>query len=245
MLRAQGLHKRFGALKVTDGVSLHVPAGSRHAIIGPNGAGKTTLFNLLAGALRPDAGRIELDGADVTRLPPHRRARLGLARSFQRNSLFPGETVRGNLLLADIAARGTGTQLWRRLDRMRESHARVEALAERIGLAAMLERPASTLAYGVQRQLELGLALIAQPKLLLLDEPTAGMGPGETGRMLELIDALPRELTVVLIEHDMSLVFDHAERITVLHQGGVLMEGTAEQVRASPVVRETYLGGPC
>jgi len=244
MLDVIGLRKRFGALAVTDGVSLSVAAGARHAIIGPNGAGKTTLFELLAGSLRPDAGRIELEGRDITRLPPHRRARLGLARSFQRNSLFPHETVRGNLLLADIAARGSGVQVWRRLRAMRDAHRRAEAVAEQVGLADRLEHTVSTLAYGVQRQLEVGLALMAGPRLLLLDEPTAGMGPGETGRMLELIDALPRSLTVLLIEHDMALVFGHAERITVLHQGSVLLEGSPDEVRASEAVRAIYLGTP-
>ena len=244
VLRATGLRKRFGALAVADGVSLSVAAGARHAIIGPNGAGKTTLFDLLAGSLRPDAGRIELDGHDVTRLPPHRRARLGLARSFQRNSLFPDETVLGNLLLADIAARGTGVQAWRRVRGLGDAHRRAEAVAARVGVADHLRRRVSSLAYGVQRQLEVGLALMTGPKLLLLDEPTAGMGPGETGSMLALIDALPRSLTVLLIEHDMALVFGHAERITVLHQGAVLLDGSPDEVRGSQAVRDTYLGAP-
>ncbi|MCP1335870.1 ABC transporter ATP-binding protein [Futiania mangrovi] len=243
MLRAENLVKTFGALEVTKRVSIHVPIGVRHAIIGPNGAGKTTLFNLIAGELQPSAGRILIGETDVTRLAPDGRARLGLARSFQKNNLFPRQTVRENLVLADIAARGYGWEFWPRLSARKDAHARAAAAAERVGLADMLDRTVSALSYGAQRQLEVGLALVAEPKILLLDEPTSGMSPEETARMLRLVDDLPRDLAVLLIEHDMDLVFAHADRITVLNYGEVLMEGTPEEVRGSAVVQETYLGG--
>ncbi len=243
MLRLDRLVKSFGALQVTREVSLEVPQGVRHAIIGPNGAGKTTLFNLIAGELQPTSGSIEIGGRDATRLPPNRRARLGLARSFQRNNLFQSETVRNNLLLGDMASRGTGARFWPLLSRESAAHERAEAVAAQVGLSDELERLVSELSYGAQRQLEVGLALIAQPKVLLLDEPTSGMSPEETGRMLRLVDDLPRDLAVLLIEHDMDLVFTHADRITVLNYGQVLMEGTPEEVRGSDVVQEIYLGG--
>ncbi len=243
MLRAENLCKAFGALQVTRDVSLEIPEGARHAIIGPNGAGKTTLFNLLAGELAPDAGAILIDDRDITRLPPNRRARLGLARSFQKNNLFPRQTIRDNLLLADIAARGYGYRFWSRLTARKDAFSKAETIAGQIGLADDMERGVAELSYGAQRQLEVGLALMAEPKVLLLDEPTSGMSPEETGRMLRLIDDLPRSLTIVMIEHDMDLVFAHADRITVLNYGEVLMQGRPEEVRGSEVVQETYLGG--
>ena len=243
MLRAENLFKSFGALAVTCGVSIEVPLGRRHAIIGPNGAGKTTLFNLLAGELRPGQGRIFIGAREVTGMGPDRRARLGLARSFQNNNLFGEVTVRANLLLADLAARGYGHRFWSRLDADRGAAGRAQAIAETIGLGDVLDWPAATLSYGAQRQLEIGLALIGEPKILLLDEPTAGMSPEETRRIFALIDGLPRTLAVLIIEHDMDLVFAHADRITVMNCGQVLMEGAPEQVRASSVVQDAYLGG--
>jgi ABC-type branched-subunit amino acid transport system ATPase component len=243
MLRAENLCKAFGALQVTRDVSLDIPEGARHAIIGPNGAGKTTLFNLLAGELTPDAGAILIDDRDITHLPPNRRARLGLSRSFQKNNLFPRQSVRDNLLLADIAAHGYGYRFWPRLAARKDAYRKAETIADQIGLTDELARGVAELSYGAQRQLEVGLALMAEPKVLLLDEPTSGMSPEETGRMLRLVDDLPRSLTVVMIEHDMDLVFAHADRITVLNYGEVLMEGRPGEVRGSDVVQETYLGG--
>lgn len=243
MLRAETLFKTFGAFQVTKGVSLEVPAGVRHAIIGPNGAGKTTLFNLLAGELAPDEGRILIDGQDVTSFAPDRRARRGLSRSFQKNNLFLSGTVRDNLMVADIVARGYGSHFWTRLSDNRRGHEKTAAIADQVGLADLLDRGVSELSYGAQRQLEVGLALMPDPKVLLLDEPTSGMSPEETGRMLQLIDDLPRALAVLLIEHDMDLVFSHADRITVLNYGEILMEGTPQEVRGSDIVQETYLGG--
>ncbi len=242
MLKATGLSKSFGALQATRDVSLHLPPGARHALIGPNGAGKTTLFNLLAGEIMPDTGRIILNGRDVTRAAPDTRARAGLGRSFQRNNLFEAETVRQNLLFADIAARGYGWHFWRRLSTDRRGNALAERVAGQVGLADALDRPVASLSYGARRQLEVGLALIGQPKVLLLDEPAAGMSADETDRMLALIDGLPRDLAILIVEHDMDLVFAHAERITVLAQGEVLFEGTPEEVRNSDLVQKTYLG---
>ena len=243
MLRADSLYKNFGALEVTCDVSIDVPVGMRHAIIGPNGAGKTTLFNLLAGELAPGRGSIYLDERDVTSLPPNRRAQLGLSRSFQRSNVFSGLSVRENLLLADIAKSGRGRIFWKRLDAERAPVESIERVAELVGLADLLDRRVSELPYGSIRQLEIGLALATKPRVLLLDEPTSGMSPGETERMLALVGELPRDLAVLIIEHDMDMVFETADRITVLNYGQVLMEGTPEEVRGSSVVRETYLGG--
>ena len=243
MLRAEHLSHAFGALEVTRAVSLEVPLGVRHAIIGPNGAGKTTLFNLLAGELKPGAGRIYLGERDVTALPPNRRARLGLSRSFQKNNVFAGLSVRENLLLADIAHSGRGAVFWRRLAAERALLEKSERLAAAVGLEDLLEQRVGELSYGAVRQLEIGLALAAEPRVLLLDEPTSGMSPEETGRILELVRRLPRDLAMLIIEHDMDMVFEIADRVTVLNYGQVLLEGTPEEVRASDVVRETYLGG--
>ncbi|MEM7227135.1 MAG: ABC transporter ATP-binding protein [Pseudomonadota bacterium] len=243
MLRAEALSRSFGALEVTRSVSLEVPLGVRHAIIGPNGAGKTTLFNLLAGELRPGAGQIFLGEREVTAMPPNRRARLGLSRSFQKNNVFAGLSVQQNLLLADIARSGRGVVFWRRLAAERDLRERSHAIAAAVGLEGLLHRRVGELSYGAVRQLEIGLALAAEPKVLLLDEPTSGMSPEETGRILELVRGLPPDLAVVIIEHDMDMVFEIADRVTVLNYGQVLLEGTPEEVRASDVVRETYLGG--
>ncbi len=243
MLRVEGLVKTFGALEVTRGVSLSVPIGQRLAIIGPNGAGKTTLFNLLAGELKPSAGEIYLGERAVTQLPPNRRARLGLARSFQKNNLFPKLSVRDNLMLAQMARSGEARIFWRRLASLTGAQRRAAAVAEQVGLGDALESQVGALSYGAQRQLEIGLALATAPKVLLLDEPTSGMSPEETHRMLDLVKDLPRDLAVVIIEHDMDMVFGTADRIMVLNYGQVLLEGAPEEVRGSQTVQETYLGG--
>ena len=242
MLETRGLRKSFGALEVTREVSLLVQTGSRHAIVGPNGSGKTTLFNLLAGELAADAGAVLLAGRDVSRLPPDARARAGLARSFQANTLFAGLTVRENLALAFAIGEGWAPVFWRRFSAIPGQRRQAEELAARLHLADLLDRRAEALPYGAQRQLEIGLALATRPKVLLLDEPTAGMSGEETRAMTALIAALPRELTLLVIEHDMAVVFDIADRITVLDYGRILVEGTPPEVRASELVRQRYLG---
>jgi branched-chain amino acid transport system ATP-binding protein len=239
VLRADALNKSFGALTVSRDISLTVAPGARHALIGPNGAGKTTLFNLLTGELAPDSGRVSLDGRDVTPQPPDRRARAGLARSYQRNNLFESMTVRDNLITALIAARGLGRVFWRPLGGLDRDAA---LLAEKTGVAGALDEPARTLSYGMQRQLEVGLALASDPKVLLLDEPTSGMSPEETETMRGLIAGLPADLAVLIIEHDIDLVLGLADRVTVLDYGTVLFEGTPDEVRASQTVRQRYLG---
>ncbi len=241
-LAAEGLRKSFGALEATRGVSLALPPGRRHAIIGPNGAGKTTLFNLLSGALRPDAGRILLGPVDVTREAPDARARRGLARSFQRNNLFPDMSVLAALMTAAAIAEGVAPVFWRRFDRDRELAARAAELAEGVGLGGLSGEPVRNLAYGAQRQLEIGLALASRPSVLLLDEPTAGMSPEETRAMQRLLAGLPAAITMLVIEHDMDVVFDLADRVTVLDHGAVLMEGSPDEVRRSDLVRRRYLG---
>jgi branched-chain amino acid transport system ATP-binding protein len=242
MLEARGLRKSFGALEATRDVSLTLPEGARHAVVGPNGSGKTTLFNLLTGELRPDEGQVFLAGRDITALPPNARARAGLTRSFQKNNLFLDLTVRENLALALAIGERAGTVFWRRFERMPNLLARAEALAERVRLADVLGVPVRTLPYGTQRQLEVGLALAIEPKVLLLDEPTAGMSAEETRAMTSLIAGLSREITVLVIEHDMEVVFEIAERVTVLDYGRILAEGTPQEVRATDAVRRRYLG---
>jgi branched-chain amino acid transport system ATP-binding protein len=242
MLEARGLRKAFGALEVTRDVSIALPAGARHAVVGPNGSGKTTLFNLLTGEIGADAGTVCLDSSDVTNLPPDARARAGLTRSFQKNNLFPDLTVRDNLCLAIAIGERWGRVFWRRFRGMPGLDDRVGALAERIHIADALDRRVRTLPYGTQRQLEIGLALAVAPKVLLLDEPTAGMSAEETLAMTALIAALPRDIALLIIEHDMEVVFEIAERITVLDYGSVLIEGTPDEVRASELVRRRYLG---
>jgi branched-chain amino acid transport system ATP-binding protein len=241
-LETRGLDKSFGSLAVTQSVSLAFEAGLRYAIIGPNGAGKTTYFNLLAGNLRPDRGTIHFAGRDVTQLDVTSRARIGIARSFQRNNLFPDFTVRENLALACALRAGTARVFWRPMQRDRALHAEADAIAAEVGLADVLGTTVRALSYGSQRQLEVALAFACRPQVLLLDEPTSGMSPEETARMHALIAAIPRTLTVIVIEHDMDIVLDLADRIIVLDYGRVLEQGTPAEIRASAVVRERYLG---
>jgi branched-chain amino acid transport system ATP-binding protein len=242
LLALDGLTRRFGALAAVSAVSLDITARERRAIIGPNGAGKTTLFNLITGHLAPSAGRILLGGEPITGLPPHAVARRGLARSFQRNNLFPRLPVRENLRLA-AAADGRGSwNLVGSVARLRAPLQRARETAEAVGLAERLDVPAGQLSYGEQRQLEVGVALATRPRLLLLDEPTAGMSPEETLRMTRMLEGLPRETTLLIIEHDMDVVASLADRVTVLHYGEVLIEGSFAEVKADPRVYEVYLG---
>ena len=242
MLEATALDKSFGSVRAVAGVSLRIERGARHALIGPNGAGKTTLFDLLSGENRADRGAITLDGLDLTHASPNARARAGLARSFQRNSLFPELTVGANLSLACVVRRRLTRVFWRNFSAYADSREESEALAERVGLADDLHTPARALAHGAQRQLEVALALALEPKVLLLDEPTAGMSPAETATMVALLGALPATLAIVVIEHDMDVALGFADRVTVLDRGAVLAEGTPQEVRDSERVRASYLG---
>lgn len=243
MLEARGLSKRFGALQVVREVSLALAPGERRVVLGPNGAGKTTLFNLLAGDLSPDSGAVLLDGLDVTRLGVDARARAGLARSYQKNNLLPGLAVRENLSLAAAIAQGRTSNLLR--DSFAEPPVRetVAEVAARVGLADLLDAPIEALAYGPRRQLEVGLALATRPRVLMMDEPTSGVGPEMVTAFHGLLHSLPRDLTVLIIEHDMDLAFDIADRVTVLDHGEVVFEGPPEEARRSALLREIYLGG--
>jgi branched-chain amino acid transport system ATP-binding protein len=242
LLAIEGLVRHFGALSALNGVSVTVAPHERRAIIGPNGAGKTTLFNVITGQLAPSAGRILFDGEPVEGLPPHALARRGMGRSFQRTNLFLKLTVLENLRLA-AAADGRGSyDLLGSVERLRAPLARARRAAEAVGLAGRLGALAGTLSYGEQRQLEVGVVLATGPKLMLLDEPTAGMSPEETARMTRMIEGLPRDVTMLIIEHDMDVVGSLAERVTVLHYGEVLTEGTFDEVKRDPRVYEVYLG---
>jgi branched-chain amino acid transport system ATP-binding protein len=242
LLATAGLVRHFGALSALNGVSLAVAPRERRAIIGPNGAGKTTLFNVITGQLAPSAGRIIFDGEPVAGLPPHALARRGMGRSFQRTNLFPKLTVLENLRLA-AAADGRGSyDLLGSLERLRGPLERARGAADAVGLAGRLGELAGRLSYGEQRQLEVGVVLATGPKLMLLDEPTAGMSPEETVRMTRMLEGLPRDVTLLIIEHDMDVVGSLAERVTVLHYGEVLAEGTFDEVKRDPRVYEVYLG---
>ena len=242
LFTAEGLVKRFGGLLATDHVDLAVEAGEIHALIGPNGAGKSTLVNLISGLLPADAGRIVLDCVDLTALAPHARTRAGLARCFQITSVFRNDSVRDNLLLAVQAQAGSSFRCLSRRDAEHALQERAEALAQRTGLTEVLERNAGTLPHGVQKRLDLALALAVRPKLLLLDEPMAGMGPEDSQQMVDLIRSLRRETAILLIEHDMDAVFQLADRISVLVYGKELTSGDAAHVKGHAEVQAVYLG---
>ncbi|WP_338819486.1 ABC transporter ATP-binding protein [Acidovorax temperans] len=242
LFQVQGLVKRFGGLLATDHVSLSVEPGEIHALIGPNGAGKTTLVNQISGLLAPDAGRIVLGGQDLTHLPMHRRVALGLSRCFQVTRIFPNQSVRDNLVLAVQAHSGSSFRFLQPRFSAHGLYERAEQLAERVGLQHQLDGLAGALPHGAQRTLDVALALAATPKLLLLDEPMAGMGPDESLQMVELIDTLRRDMAVLLIEHDMDAVFRLADRISVLVYGRVLTSGTPDAIRNNAEVQAVYLG---
>ena len=242
LFRIEGLVKRFGGLVATDHVNLTVERGEVHALIGPNGAGKTTLVNLITGLLKSDGGRILLDEKDITRLTDHQRVSAGMSRCFQVTRVFAKETVHDNLMLAAQAHAGSSLRFMAPRANETALTQRAIALADRVGLGAERDRIAGTLPHGAQRALDVALALAADPKLLLLDEPMAGMGPDESARMVTLIESLRADMAILLIEHDMDAVFRLADRLTVLVQGKVLMTGTAEEVRGHPDVQAVYLG---
>ena len=241
-LRTSGLSRRFGALAAVDGVSLAIEAGARHALIGPNGAGKTTLIDLLTGALAPTAGDVFLREERITSLAQHARVKRGLARTYQVTSLFPGLSVEESVVLAILERDGLGWRCTRAASGHERQVAEARALLAQLGLADDAPRRASELPYGRQRLVEIALGLAARPSILLLDEPAAGIPAAESVEVLGAIAALPAEVTVLFIEHDMDLVFRFARRITVLVAGRVLMEGTPDEVAADERVRAVYLG---
>jgi branched-chain amino acid transport system ATP-binding protein len=241
-LRIDHLNRSFGSLVVTDDVNLDIAEGERHVIIGPNGAGKTSLVNQIGGQLVPSAGRIFLTGQDITGLSPDRISRIGIARTFQRNNLFQNLSVLENLRLALEVRIGNPLDCFRAADRNTTLMARAIELMDQVRLGTDGSRIVRNLSYGEQRQLEIGMALAGDPKVLLLDEPTSGMSPAETVRMIDLIGGLPRTLAILMIEHDMKVVFSVADRVTVLYYGKILATGTPEEIQANARVREVYLG---
>lgn len=241
-LSAQGLVRRFGGITATDNVTLHLQRGARHALIGPNGAGKTTLINLLTGVLAPSAGRIVLEGEDVTTLAPHRRVALGMVRTFQINQLFGSMTPLETLALVVAQRRGLGASIWPSLGKNFGMAQRTEELLEQFHLAEVMDIPTEHLAYGKRRLLEIAIALACEPRVLLLDEPVAGVPAGERDEILDTVGRLPAHVSVLLIEHDMDLVFSFAHRMTVLVNGAVLTEGTPEEIALDVRVKEVYLG---
>ena len=234
--------RHFGGLKAVDDVALTVAPGERHAVIGPNGAGKTTLFNLISGELAPTTGSIVLFGTDVTRLPPYQRASLGIARTFQITKLFPGLTVLENVLLASEALDRRKLSMHRAVSSYPDLEQRARQLIDRFALSAFARDVAGNLSYGDQRKLEVALSMAGQPRLLLLDEPMAGLSAAESRTMHALIEQLDPSIAVLLIEHDMDVAFSFAERVTVLHQGRVLTAGHRDEVSANRMVQEIYLG---
>ena len=244
LLETRELTKSFGALTAVNGVNLRVEAGTLHSIIGPNGAGKTTLFNLLTGQFPPSAGRILFDGRDITGTRAHRIAHLGLARSFQRTNVFPAFTLLDNVWVAAFACAPSWLGLlWKRTEGYAEVTARARQALTDVGLIAKQNQVAREISHGEQRQLELAIALAAAPRVLLLDEPAAGLSPEETRRMVALVRALKGRYTIVLIEHKMDIIMSVSDRITVMHFGSLIAEGTPAEIQRNPDVRRAYLGG--
>jgi branched-chain amino acid transport system ATP-binding protein len=242
VLSAQGLVKTFGGITATNDVTLDVRRGARHALIGPNGAGKTTLINLLTGVLAPTRGRIVLEGEDITQLAPYKRVRRGMVRTFQINQLFASMTPLETLALVVSQQRGFGTSFWRPLGVHAQVAQRCEQLLQQFHLAEVMNQRTEHLAYGKRRLLEIAIALACEPRVLLLDEPVAGVPAGEREELLQTVAALPADVSVLLIEHDMDLVFSFADRMTVLVNGGVLTEGSPEEIAANDDVKAVYLG---
>ena len=246
ILSAEGIGKRFGKFVALDGVDVEFRRGRLTAIIGPNGAGKSTFFNIVSGAIAPSRGRILFEGRDVTGLPQHRFARLGIAKSFQITNVFPLLSVLENARVA-VQALHSRFNLWTRRERLTDLVARAEQVLDTVGLYGQRHRQADSLAHGEQRSLEIAMALAGDPRLLLLDEPTAGMSPEETRAMMALIARLAGERSVVLVEHKMKLVMGISDFVVVLHHGEVLTQGTPDEIRRNEAVRRVYLGAaaPC
>ena len=242
ILRAEGLDRSFGGIHAVNNVSLEIPEGALHAIIGPNGSGKTTLFNLITGHTKPSAGRVHFAGEDITGMPFSKVARKGLAKSYQITTVFPLLTVFENVRIAAQAA-GHSYVFWRPADGIKPVIRRTEEILERIGLADDRHVLASNLSHGDQRRLDLAIALATSPRLLLLDEPTAGMSPTETTATVNLVKELNQDVTILMIEHKMDVILTIADRITVLHQGEKLFEGAPAEVKSHPKVQEVYLTG--
>ena len=241
-LEVIGLVKTFGGLTATQDLSLKIEQGARHALIGPNGAGKTTLVNLLTGVLRPNAGRILLGGLDITRTRAHARVKLGIARTFQINQLFADLTPLETIALAVSERLGSGRDWWRRLGTQPRLVDEAAEILERFNLIDVMDEPTALLPYGKQRMLEIATAIASEPRVLLLDEPAAGVPEEQRYAILDTVAALPSDVTVLLIEHDMDVVFKFAQRITVLVNGALFAEGTPQDIAADPRVREVYLG---
>ncbi len=245
LLRVEGLTRHFGKFAALEDVTLSVEEGKLSALIGPNGAGKTTFYNVVSGRLPPTRGKVHLDGRDVTGLPPHRMVRMGVLRSFQITNLFARLSVIENVLAPLVLHRGSGASWFRRLSARKDLYREAEGILDRVGLLSEAYRQAGTLAYGDKRLVEVAIVLARDPRIILLDEPTAGMNPEETDRMIRLVQELGRTFgtTFFLTEHDMRVVFGAAERIFVLHQGTLLAEGSPGEIRGNRAVREAYLGG--
>ncbi len=244
LLSVRGLSKRFGGVRAVDHIDLDVAPRETVALIGPNGAGKTTFYNLLSGRMQPSTGRVIFDGRDVTGLPPHRISRLGISRSFQITNIFPELTARENVEVALTALHGKTLRFFSRAGSDQALHDEAQALLGRLGLGSLAASRAGTLSYGDKRLLEIAIVLATRPRLVLLDEPTAGMTPEETHGVVELVRQLAQtsEYTFLITEHDMEVVFGLADRIVVMHRGAVLAQGSVDEIRASRVVREAYLG---
>ena len=242
ILETHDLHHDFDGLQVLSGIDLSVEEGQRHALIGPNGAGKTTLFNIIMGAYAPRSGRVLFRGEDITGFASHRLARLGIGRSFQITSTFPRLTAFENMRLGVLARRGIRLDIFHRLQKMSQVSAETESVLRRVQLYEVRDQPASGLSYGQNRALELGLAMAADARLVLLDEPTAGMSKEETLESIELIRDLSKGKTMVIVEHDMDVVFSLADHITVLNRGRILTSGPPQDVREDPRVKDAYLG---
>ena len=242
LLQVENLAKRFGGIIATDDLTFGVLEGELHAVIGPNGAGKTTLIAQLAGERQPDSGRIRFADSDITSVPMHTRSALGLARTFQITSLFLNLSVLDNVALAVQAHAGHSFRFWRSARSEMELREPARAALDRVGLSARTHLPASALSHGEHRQIELAMALASRPRMLLLDEPMAGLGPEESARMVAMLRELKKELTILLVEHDMEAVFALADRITVLVYGRVIASGKPEEIRNNAQVRDAYLG---